>query len=219
MDENAALFAAIDEGDAEKVQALLAEQPELAAVRNEQEVSVLLYAVYRGQHAIRDLILAQRPLLSIWEAAAVGDLARVQALIAGDATLLNATAPDGFHLLGLAAFFGHVELLAWLLTEGADANAPAANAMRVRPIHSAAAHRQPHVALTMVQSLLDHGADVNVVQHGGWTPLHQAAAHGQQALVELLLVHGADPTATSEDGRTPAEMAQANGHTVVFRKR
>ena len=42
--------------------------------------------------------------------------------------------------------------------------------------------------------LLAAGADVNATQHGGYTPLHEAAQHGDVELVELFLSAGADPT-------------------------
>ncbi len=87
--------------------------------------------------------------------------------------------------------------------------------MRVRPLHSAVAHRQADAALAMAKSLLSHGADVRVAQEGGWTPLHQAAAHCPIQMIELLLSHGAEVNAVSEDGRTPLRMAAENKHEEI----
>lgn len=67
----------------------------------------------------------------------------------------------------------------------------------------------------MATQLLAHGAEVQVAQQGGWTPLHQAAAHNHTAMVDLLLRHGADRNARSDDGQTPADMARAQGHTLL----
>ncbi|MCB0017725.1 MAG: ankyrin repeat domain-containing protein, partial [Anaerolineales bacterium] len=67
----------------------------------------------------------------------------------------------------------------------------------------------------LMTDLLTYGAAVNVSQHGGWTPLHQAADHGNLALVQLLLAHGADPAAQSEAGQTPIEMAAAKEFSAV----
>ena len=57
--------------------------------------------------------------LNIFEAAATGQTARVRELIAANPALLNAYAPDGFHPLGLAAFFGNKATVEVLLQAGA----------------------------------------------------------------------------------------------------
>lgn len=59
------------------------------------------------------------------------------------------------------------------------------------------------------------GADVNARQHGGWTPLMQAAAHGDLEIVDVLLGAGADPSLTSDEGKTPAALADENGHPTL----
>jgi uncharacterized protein len=125
------------------------------------------------------------------------------------------TLENGFRPLKLAAFFGRAGTLLVLVEQGADPNLAARNPMRVRPIHSAAAHRRPEVAQGIVEHLLAHGADANVAQHGGWTPLHQAADHGHLGLVQILLEHGANPQARSDDGRLPVDMAREKGFDHV----
>jgi ankyrin repeat protein len=56
---------------------------------------------------------------------------------------------------------------------------------------------------------------VNATQHGGYTPLHEAAQHGDIELVELFLSAGADPSIRQDDGETPAETAEAAGHVDI----
>jgi ankyrin repeat protein len=63
--------------------------------------------------------------------------------------------------------------------------------------------------------LLAAGADVNATQHGGFTPLHGAAQHGDVEMVELFLSAGADPTIRVPDGGTPADLAEAADHHDV----
>ena len=210
-----ALFETIRNQDVDGAKKLLTAHPDLAGARMSNGVSLLLMAVYFGQTAIADAIRAGRTTIDIWEATALGEGDAVAALVAEDATRINAVAADGFAPLGLAAFFGRVELLGWLLDQGAAVDQPSQNEMRVRPVHSAAAHRQPARALKMMQALLAAGADVNVAQHGGWTPLHQAADHNHREMVKLLLARGADKAAKSEDGRTPHDMAAAKGYNEV----
>jgi ankyrin repeat protein len=51
------------------------------------------------------------------------------------------------------------------------------------------------------------GADVNARDHNGYTPLHHAAARGDDELILYLVSKGADPTAVARSGQTTADMA------------
>jgi len=208
-------FDAVRSGDMAAVDEHLRGDSTLASARNEGGVSALLWAYYSGQHGVAERLLASGVELNIFEAAAAGDLARTRALLARDPGLVDACTADGFSALGLAAFFGRPEVLKLLLNEGADPNSPSRNAMRVTPLHSAAANREPELSLRMVETLLRSGADPNVRQHGGWTPLQQAAAHGRSQMVDVLLSHGADPAARSDDGQTAADKAAEGGYGEI----
>jgi ankyrin repeat protein len=171
----------------------------------------LLAAVYRGDDAARDAILAVRAPGDVFEAAAVGDVTRLAALLDLDPARTGAYAEDGFTPLHLAAFFGHPGAVRLLLDRGAPVNAVAANPSAVQPLHSAAAGRD----LGCVRLLVEAGADVNARQHGGWTPLHAVAQHGDAETVELLLAAGATPAPAKDDGRTPADLARDAGHFTL----
>lgn len=208
-------LAAVKQGDAERVRTLLEQDPLLLASRDENGVSAVMWSVYRMQPVITDLLLSHKPELQFFEAAAVGDLPAVRRHVEHDPEAARRYAPDGFSALGLAAFFGRVAVADCLLAAGADPNAASRNKMQVTPLHSAVANRDPDTALALTRLLLKHGAKVNVAQEGGWTPLHQAAAHGQVAVLELLLARGANPSSLSADGRTPVELARGAGHTAA----
>ena len=90
----------------------------------------------------------------------------------------------------------------------------------VQPIHAASgvgygegfagnAHR--HVDdgwLPAVRYLVEvHGADVNARDLNGYTPLHHAAARGDNELIEYLVGQGADPLVVSRRGQTTVDMA------------
>ncbi len=55
---------------------------------------------------------------------------------------------------------------------------------------------------TIVQLLLDAGANVNTRNNQGWTPLHRAMIYATPRMVEMLLEAGADPNAPRPDGQS-----------------
>lgn len=206
------LVQAIAVNDAFKVGALLSEDPTMVTTRDEEGRTPILLALYFRQPALADLIRERVDQPDLYEAAALGETETVRELVKGAPEGAKTVAPDGFPLLGLAAYFGRPETARALLEAGANPNTSSANQFKLRPIHSAAAHRDAETSHELIRMLLEFDADPNVTQAGGWTPLHQAAAHGREATVKLLIENGASLTIKSEDGRTPLEMARAKGH-------
>src|SRR3954470_16644150 len=98
------LFGLIDAGDTEGVRTLLAEQPWLAADRDDEGVSPLLRARYRMDRGMVEAIRPHVERLNVFEAAAFGDLDRLSELLGEDPNLLDAMSGDGFTSLHLAAF-------------------------------------------------------------------------------------------------------------------
>jgi uncharacterized protein len=204
------MIEAVQAGDLERVEALVAAHPERAAERDAQGVSALLHACYLRRPDIVEVLLPHLSALDLLEATAVGDTRRVgQWLENEDAVDLRSG--DGFTALHYAAFFGWPEIAALLIAAGADVAAVAANPMAVQPLHSAAAASCRAVA----ERLLAAGADPDARLQGGYVPLHAAAQNGDDALVELLLGHGADRSLETDDGRTAADIALAAGHVEL----
>jgi ankyrin repeat protein len=154
-------------------------------------MSELLQAVYQGDQARAEELLAGDPELDVFEAAAVGRADRLRELLDGDPSLANAWAEDGFQPLGLASFFGHVEAARLLVERGAEVNSASRNDMKVMPLHSAAATGDPDARYELAKLLLEAGADPNARQQDDYTPLMAAEQHGDERLRELLLAHGA----------------------------
>jgi ankyrin repeat protein len=202
------LIAAVNADDAERVAALVAEDPALAMARDERGVSAVMLSRYRFSRPVTDALLAADPDLDAFEAAALGYADRLRACLDDDPSLANAFSSDGFTALHLAAFFGKTEATRILLEAGAVANVYSRNDFGVQPLHSAAAGRHHEVCRLLVAA----GADLDARQREDYTPLHEAAQHGDVELVELFLSAGADPTARMSNGETPADTAETAGH-------
>ncbi len=206
------LIRAFNEGDSARVREIVVQHPDLARVRKDG-VSLLLQARYRNDRPMTEAIRTAGAPLDIFEAAAFDDVPRLKGLVRDDPALAISWNGDGFTALHLSAFFGGVEGARVLLDAGAELDVVSRNDFSVYPIHSAAAGRVP-VALLLVE----RGADVNVKQRHGWTPLHSAARNGSDALVDALLAAGADPAATNDDGVTAADLAREAGHDAIVER-
>jgi ankyrin repeat protein len=212
MSDVQGFFAAIRGGDVAKVQSMLAEDPPLAESKNEQKQSPVLAAVYSGQAAVRDLLIARGAHLEFHEAVAAGQLERVEHFVSKDGTdLARAISPDGFPVVALAAAFGHFAIVKYLFEKGADLTAVATNGTGYNALTGAVAGGREEIAIW----LLENGADANYRYGPGYTPLLTAAANGHLNIVKDLLVHGADIHAKSNDGKTAVSIAEERKHPDV----
>ena len=175
---------------------------------HEQEngCSPILLAAYNNQLKLANFLAEKAVALNIFEAAAAGRTNHIIRILAHDPQLVNAYSDDGYQPLGLACFFGHLGTAQYLINAGARVNSPSQNRMKVAPLHSAAAGGHGK----LVKLLLEHEADPNALQEGGFTPLHAAAQNGDVESVQLLLFYGADADIKSDEGKTPLDYAMEN---------
>ena len=102
------------------------------------------------------------------------------------------------------------EVLERLLAAGADADAP--DNRQNTALHAIVVYH----TLVAMPLLLKAGANPNLVNEDGDTPLHVAVGCGVQCpaqAVKLLLAAGADVNAKGAGGRTPLHVAASSDHT------
>ena len=205
-------FDAIKQGNRDEVERQLNVDPSLIHVR-EDGLSPIMVAAYHHEPEIASFLADKTVAISIFEASATGKINNIMRQLARDPQLVNAYAEDGFQALGLASYFGHFDVVDYLIKAGAPVNSAARNELKAVPIHSAAAAGQAKIA----ELLLQHGADPNISEQGGYTPLHAAAENGDMEMIRVLLYGGADLTLRSNDGKTPLDLALEAGHTEAAR--
>lgn len=200
-------FQLIVDNDLDGLRHALAENPGIVYLRHSSGASLVAWAAYVGNVGAIAAIRAYLPELDGHEAIILGEMARLEMVLA-DGWDANALSRDGFSPLALAAFFGHGAAFDLLLPLTDDLNLRARNPQQVAALHAACARRDAR----MVEALLRAGADPNLPQADGFTPLHAAAQHGDAAIAGMLLLFGAEPGQKNDKGDTPADIAHAAGH-------
>lgn len=158
-------------------------------------MTAVLEALYRGDREGAERLAADKQL-DVFEAAALGRTERLREVLDEDPARATAFGDDGFHALGLACFFGHVDAARLLLERGADVNILARNEhIQTAAIHAAAASGETgsdeSTRYELVKLVLEHGADPNLPQGGGFRAIDAARQSGDEQLEQLLLEHGA----------------------------
>jgi ankyrin repeat protein len=176
------VFSFIDANDNARLSAYLVGRPQGASARNLQNVSAIMYALYRRNHdavkMLRDRLLS----LDLWEASALGEMQTVRGLVQDPACKIDELSPDGLSALQLASFFGRPGVVEILLAHGADPNVVSTNAQRICALHGATVGRHAEI----VEQLIAAGADVDARQANGQTALEIAMKNGDEALVKIL---------------------------------
>jgi ankyrin repeat protein len=153
-------------------------------------------------------------------AAAQGDLARVESILAEKPELVNARDKDGWIPLHMAANAGHNRMVELLLANGAEVSAKTFKKSRWGYSNKEFGWTALHMAVNagnkeMAKLLLVNGAEVNVKTNIGHTPLHMACIEGHKEMVVLLLANGAEVNAKTDDGHTPLKYSVVMGRDGV----
>jgi hypothetical protein len=202
--------------DTATVKRMLAEDPTLA----NGAVEAALFILVKGEgflapqeNEILKMVVAAKPKLDLYDAAAVGTGEQVAAMLRANADAVRATNELGWTALHVAAFAGNVETAKVLIDAGADIHLRAKTRFRNTPLQVALLTGQYGTA----KLLLDRGADPLDRQAQGFAPIHEAAFLGRADLVQLLLDHGAEVNSRSDDGRTALTEAERGKHEALVK--
>lgn len=146
-----------------------------------------------------------------------GDVSAIRFLLANGASL--EALGSNLDLNG-ACFHGHWRLVRFLIEHGADVNYPLPDTGET-PLHSALSQDDRVRYNLVLKVLLAHGANPNAktkpsVETGSFmrdcrtkaeTPLHRAAAFGDEEAIQLLVDSGASIEAKDMNGDTPLSWA------------
>ena len=129
------------------------------------------------------------------------EIQRIQQMVQNSPDLINGDS------LGIAAGLGQLRVATYLLDHGANVNLAVHD---VVPLVAAAKNARK----TMVELLLNRGAEVNAREASGENALHAATKAGYQAVVEVLLAHQADVNQPNYRyaSDTPLHLAVVNGY-------
>jgi ankyrin repeat protein len=208
---SAKFFKAIEEGNKDKVERMLRKTPNLILAKDKKNLSPLMVAMYYHEFEIAAMLLDRMMALTVFEAAAAGKMLHLISNLGHKPELVNTYSEDGFQPIGLAAYFGHVSIVDYLIKAGAAVNTPSKNSLKVTPLQSAVAGGH----LEVTRRLLEAGANPNVREGSGYTPLHTAADNGDIEIVRSLIFGGADLEAISLNNEKPIDLALKSGHREV----
>jgi len=192
-----ALHIAASRGHKEIAEVLLAEGA-TARIQDEDGCTPLDFAERKGHRQIASLLSEAE----LCEAAAEGDMQRVNALLAAGTNVNSKGLILGYTALHMAAWNGREAVVKLLIGKGADIDARGFSGPT--PLYEAAMHDHKN----LVELLIGKGADVNARNERQVTPLHMAALNGKRDLAKLLIRRGADVSAKCKGGDTALDYAR-----------
>lgn len=186
----------------------------LAAIHNNPSIARLLID-YGAQLRCRDEHMAT----PLHRAATEGNLEIVKMLLEAfeeredwsSAPLMIADVDhDQSTALHLAVESGHLNVVSYLISKGADVNIPRQN--YVYPLHLAATTGDVEI----VKIILPSNERIDCLNGNGETPLHRAAEFNHAAVIDILISNGADIERKDRNDFTPLLMSANHGHVEAI---
>jgi ankyrin repeat protein len=211
------LIEAVENGDAQRVAALLAESADVEAATADGSTALLVAAELEHVGIAARLIAAganasaaNRHRITPLAAAAANGNSRLIELLLDAGANANERSAEGQTALMLAARNGRPEAVELLLARGADVNA-------IEPFRGQTALMWAAGAgnAAAARSLLERGARSEARSSSGFTALLFAVRNAQLATLEALLEHGANVDAAAPDGTSALGMAVVNAYYEV----
>ncbi len=148
---------------------------------------------------------------SLHGAAVVGNVTEIESLLSRGFPI-DSRAPDCSTPLMLAAGFGKLQAVEYLLEKGADPLLESDNGSNL--LHHASQGGNPDI----IKLMLSHVPSIDAINNQGVTALMRAAHFQKLQAVEYLLEKGANLSLNSNDGRNLLHAASWGGSTAVIEK-
>ncbi|KAI1722541.1 ankyrin repeats (3 copies) domain-containing protein [Ditylenchus destructor] len=218
-EEKTPLHVAAERGHTHVVETLIDKFGSSIRART-RDGSTLLHIAASTGHADTALAFLKRgvPLympnkkgaLGLHSAAAAGHNEVVKMLISRG-TKVDIPTKDNCTALHVAVQSGQASVVETLLGYGANVHVRGGQ-IGETALHVAALSKSD---IECAQMLLKSGAQPNVKQSDGQTPLHIASRSGNVDMIRLMLSEGADPQIKANNGETPLHVAAKNCHFGV----
>ena len=199
------IYSAIDSGQIDRVENFLKRNPELLNTKNENAMTPLNWAAYKGQKEIVQLLLEAGADVTLGDnensqpihnAAVAGHTEVIETLLASGVDI-NSRDNNGMTALHFALSYRQLETAALLLDKGADLNASNHNGFT--SLHYAALGN----FTDLINRLVSSDGNINVQSQDGTTPLLFASGRGNFEATTRLLELGANTELANDYGRTP----------------
>lgn len=142
----------------------------------------------------------------LMEAASGGHVKVAKLLLENGAGINTHSSEFKESALTLACYKGHVDMVFFLLEQGADQE------HKTDEMHTALMEASMDGHVEVARLLLDHGAQVNMPADSFESPLTLAACGSHVELAELLIEHGANLEEVNDEGYTPLMEAGREGY-------